>query len=69
LKKREKTNMGKRWVATHSVGGLNEGVVDSNDGELGLLESVAEQDTTNSAEAVDSDLDRHNGCVLNCERV
>lgn len=49
--------------ATHSVGGLNEGIVDGNDLELGLLESVAEQDTTNSAEAVDSDLDgSHYSC-------
>lgn len=62
------TSTEKRRVATHSVGGLNEGIVDGNDGELGLLESVAEHDTTNSAEAVDSDLDgSHYGCFENCD--
>lgn len=64
IEDRQKPAQKIRGIATHSVGGLNERIVDGNDGELGLLESVAEQDTTNAAEAVDSDLDRHNGCFV-----
>lgn len=46
-----------RWGDTHSVLGLNEGVVDGNDLDLGVLDGVAEDDTSNAAEAVDADLD------------
>ena len=42
--------------AAHSIAGLNEGVVDGNDLDLGVLNSVAEDDTSNSTEAVDADL-------------
>lgn len=36
---------------------LNEGVVDSDDLDVGVLDSVAEDDTTDATEAVDADLD------------
>lgn len=38
---------------------LNEGVVDSDDLNVGVLDGVAEDDTSNAAEAVDADLDNH----------
>lgn len=44
-------------TVTYSVGGLNEGVVDSNDLDIGVLDSVAEDDTTDTAKSVDADLD------------
>lgn len=37
--------------------GLNEGVVDSNNLDVGVLDSVAEDDTANATETVDADLD------------
>lgn len=42
---------------TYSVGGLNERVVDSNDLDVGVLDSVAEDDATDTAKSVDADLD------------
>lgn len=47
----------KRGDAAHSIGGLDEGVVDGDDLDVGVLNSVAEDDTSNSTEAVDADLD------------
>lgn len=43
--------------STYSVVSLNEGVVDSDDLDLGVLDGVAENDTANATEAVDADLD------------
>ena len=36
---------------------LNERVVDSDDLDVGVLDSVAEDDTTDAAETVDANLD------------
>jgi hypothetical protein len=46
-------------ATTHSVLGLNERIVDSNDLNLRVLNGIAEDDTANAAEAVDADLDDH----------
>lgn len=46
-------------VEAYSVVGLNEGVVDGNDLDIGVLGSVAEDDTANAAKTVDADLDDH----------
>jgi hypothetical protein len=45
-----------RGTGTHGVVGLNEGVVDSNDINLVVLDGIAEDDTTDTTEAVDSHL-------------
>lgn len=37
--------------------GLNEGIVDSDDVNIIMLNSIAEDDTTNAAEPVDANLD------------
>lgn len=44
---------------THSILGVDKRVVDGNDLDLGVLGGVAEDDTSNTAEAVDANLD---GC-------
>lgn len=44
-------------MSTYSVLGLNEGVVDGDNLDVGVLNSVAEDDTTDAAETVDADLD------------
>lgn len=44
--------------------GLNEGIVDGNDLDIGVLDSVAEDDTTNTAESVDANLDNHLVCRM-----
>jgi hypothetical protein len=44
---------------THSVLGLNEGIVDGNDLDVGVLDRVAEDNATDAAETVDTDLDSH----------
>jgi hypothetical protein len=44
-------------MSTYSVLGLNEGVVDGDNLDVGVLDSVAEDDTTDAAETVDADLD------------
>lgn len=46
-------------VLTYSVGGVNEGVVDSDDIDLAVLNGIAEDDTANAAETVDTSLDNH----------
>jgi len=48
-------------VLEHVLGilGLNERVVDSNDLDFRVLDSVAEDDTANAAETVDTDLSNH----------
>lgn len=43
--------------STYGVGRLNEGVVDSNDLDVGVLDGVAEDDATDTAKSVDADLD------------
>jgi len=53
-----------RGGKTHSVFGLDEGVVDGNDLDLGVLDGVAEDDTANAAETVDANLDgSHFACA------
>jgi hypothetical protein len=47
----------RRLSKTYSVVSLNEGVVDSDDLDVGVLDGVAENDTANATEAVDADLD------------
>lgn len=44
-------------MSTYSVGRLNERVVDSNDLDIGVLDSVAEDDTADTTKSVDADLD------------
>ena len=44
-------------IATYSVVGLNEGIVDGNDLDIGVLDGIAENNAANATEAVDSDLD------------
>lgn len=44
---------------TYSIVGSNEGVVDSNNLDVLQLNSVAEDDSSNTTEAVDTDLDNH----------
>lgn len=41
----------------YSVVRLNEGVVDSNNLDIGVLDGVAENDTADTAKSVDADLD------------
>lgn len=42
--------------ATHSVGDINEGVVDGDNFNVVVLDGVAEDDTANAAETVDANL-------------
>jgi hypothetical protein len=58
-KKKARGYGGVMFDETHSVVGLNEGVVDSNDLDVAVLDGVAEDDTSNTTEAVDADLDDH----------
>jgi hypothetical protein len=44
---------------TYSVVGFNEGIVDSDNFNVIVLNGISEDDTTNAAETVDSNLDRH----------
>lgn len=53
------TKGGTARIATYSVGGVNEGVVDSNNLNIAVLDGIAEYDTTNAAETVDTSLDNH----------
>ena len=46
-------------AATYSVLGLNEGVVDGNDLNIAVLDGIAEDNATDTAETVDADLDSH----------
>ncbi len=46
-------------ASTYSVVGLNEGVVDSNDIDITVLNGIAEDNAANAAEAVDASLDDH----------
>ena len=45
--------------ATYSVLGLDEGIVDSNDLDVGVLDRVAEHDAADATEPVDADLGDH----------
>jgi hypothetical protein len=45
-------------VDTYSVLGLNERIIDSNDLDIGMVDGVSEDDTANTTETVDSNLDR-----------
>lgn len=44
---------------TYSILGLDEGVVDGDNLNVGVLDGVAEDDATDATEAVDSDLGDH----------
>lgn len=44
---------------TYSVLGLDEGVVDGDNLDIGVLDGVAEDDAADATEAVDSDLGDH----------
>lgn len=46
---------------TYSVVGLNEGIVDGNNLDLGVLSSIAEDNAADTTETVDADLDSHFG--------
>jgi hypothetical protein len=43
--------------STYGVVRLNEGVVDSNNLDVGVLDGIAEDDTADTTETVDADLD------------
>lgn len=47
---------------TYSVLGLNEGIVDSDDLDVIVLNGIAEDNATDAAETVDADLDDHFDC-------
>ena len=42
--------------------GFNEGIVDGDDVDVIVLNSIAEDDTTNTAESVDANLGRSHDC-------
>ena len=44
---------------TYSVLGLDEGIVDGNNLDVGVLDGVAEDDAADATEAVDADLSDH----------
>lgn len=44
---------------TYGVGDVNEGVVDSDDLDIRVANRVAEDNTANAAETVDTNLDSH----------
>lgn len=44
---------------THSIFGVDERIVDGNNLDVGVLDSVAEDDTANATKAVDANLDSH----------
>jgi hypothetical protein len=48
---------------TYSIVGLNEGIVDGNDLDIGVRNRVAEDDTADTAESVDANLDGHFVCI------
>jgi len=47
---------------TYSVLGLNEGIVDSDDLDVVVLDGIAEDNATDTAEAIDANLDDHFDC-------
>ena len=47
---------GSRELETYGIGWVNERIVDGNDIDLVVLNRIAEDDTTNTTETVDSDL-------------
>ena len=47
------------WIGTHSIFGLNERIVHGNDLDIAVLDSVAEDNAANAAEAIDANLDNH----------
>lgn len=49
-------------MTTYSVLGINEGVVDGDNLNVGVLDGVAEDDTTDAAETVDANLDGSHVC-------
>jgi hypothetical protein len=51
--------VGEAAAPTYSVLGLNEGVVDGNDLDIGVLDGIAEDNAADTAEAVDANLDSH----------
>jgi hypothetical protein len=51
--------VGKAAAPTYSILGLNEGVVDGNDLDIGVLDGIAEDNAADTAEPVDADLDSH----------
>jgi hypothetical protein len=60
---RKKIN-GVASLSTYSVLGLDEGIVDSNDLNLGVLDGIAENNAADTTETVDADLDNHCDGVL-----
>ncbi len=59
--------MGARAVGgdnTHSILGLNEGVVDGDNLDLRVLDGIAEDDAADTAEPVDANLDGHFVCEV-----
>jgi len=55
--------VGQRELITYGVLWVNEGIVDGNDIDFVVLNSIAEDDTANTTETVDSDL----GWCHDCE--
>jgi hypothetical protein len=48
-----------RGGVTYGIFGLDERIVDGNNLDIGMLNSIAEDDTANTAKSVDTDLDSH----------
>jgi hypothetical protein len=53
---------------TYGVVGLDEGVVDGDDRDVGVLKGISEDDTTNTAETIDSNLYGGHGCCIGGQR-
>jgi hypothetical protein len=49
----------KFFISTHHVLDVHERIVDGDDGNLGVSEGSAAHEAADTAEAIDSDLDRH----------
>jgi hypothetical protein len=53
---------------TYGVVGLDERVVDGDDRDVRVLKGISEDDTTNTAETIDSNLCRGHGCYIGGQR-
>lgn len=47
------------YKMTYSVSSVNEGVVDSDNIDITVLDGIAKDDTANAAKTVDTSLDNH----------
>jgi hypothetical protein len=54
---RFRADSGARGQQTYSIVGFNERIVDSDDFNVIVLDGISEDDTTNTAETIDANLD------------